>query len=126
MEQNEHLSYQLGLDGFIWFMGVVEDMSSDPLKIGRAKVRIIGWHTPDHDELPTAALPWAYPLAPVTHAGTLPSYKTGDWVVGFFLDGKLGQQPMLCWVLPAIPQRNLLGGLVKTAVKTALKSHTGM
>lgn len=117
------MSYMLGFDRFVWFMGVVEDMTNDPSKLGRAKVRCIGIHTPDKDELPTHALPWAYPLAPITQAGMLPTYKVGDWVVGFFLDGELCQQPMLCWVMPSVPQS---GGLFKKLVKTAIKTQTGL
>lgn len=100
---DDPLTFQLGTDGFIWWIGVVEGMG-DPLKIGRAKVRIIGWHEPDVRKLSTDDLPWAYPLAPVTQATTTPNYRSGDWVVGFFLDGKLGQQPMIAWVLPGLPQ----------------------
>jgi len=35
----------LGRDGFIWWIGVVED-NQDPLVLGRAKVRIFGYHAP--------------------------------------------------------------------------------
>ena len=34
----------IGKDGFIWWLGVVE-RRDDPLKLGRHKVRIFGWHT---------------------------------------------------------------------------------
>lgn len=97
------LSYQLGFDGFIWFMGVVEALD-DPLKVGRCKIRIFGWHDKDTDSLSTTDLPWAYPLVPVTAAAALPNYRIGDWVVGFFLDSRLGQQPIIIGVLPAIAQ----------------------
>jgi hypothetical protein len=97
------LSYQLGFDGFIWFMGVVEALD-DPLKVGRCKVRIFGWHDKDADSLATTDLPWAYALVPVTSATALPNYREGDWVVGFFLDARLGQQPVIIGVLPAIAQ----------------------
>jgi hypothetical protein len=97
------LSHQLGFDGFIWFIGVVEGLD-DPLKVGRSKVRIFGWHDKDTDSLSTDDLPWAYALVPVTHAAQLPTYRIGDWVVGFFLDSRLGQQPIITGVLPAIQQ----------------------
>ena len=97
------LSHQLGFDGFIWFIGVVESMD-DPMQVGRAKVRIFGWHDKNIDNLSTEELPWAYPLVPVTHAGYLPNYRHGDWVMGFFLDSRLGQQPIIFGVLPAVPQ----------------------
>jgi len=99
------LSFEIGKDGFIWFLGVIEDVNNDMLRVGRAKVRIIGWHEPDRTKLPTAKLPWAYPLLPITQSTNVPNYRAGDWVLGFFLDGKLGQQPILFGVLPGIPQR---------------------
>lgn len=120
------LSHQLGLDGYIWWVGVIESLD-DPLKIGRAKVRIIGWHTPDEKQLSTNDLPWGVPVVPVTQAGAVPNYRPGDWVIGFFLDGPLGQQPMITGVLPTIPQgTSMLGSLAKTAIKTYIKSQTGI
>jgi hypothetical protein len=101
MFSNEPLSFHIGHDGFVWFIGVVEDIASDGLKMGRVKVRCIGWHT---DELSIDQLPWAYPIQPVTSSTVTHNLKPGDWVLGFFLDGKLGQQPLIFGVLPAIPQ----------------------
>ena len=103
MEQYGPLSHQLGFDGFVWFIGVVESLD-DPMTAGRCKVRIFGWHDRDNDYLSTDDLPWAYPLVPVTHAQLLPNYRYGDWVMGFFLDSRLGQQPIIFGVLPAVPQ----------------------
>lgn len=100
---NDPQTFHIGLDGFVWWVGVVESMD-DPLAVGRCKVRIFGWHTKSVDELSTYELPWAFPLLPVTHANALPVYKPADWVVGFFLDGRLGQQPIIFGVLPSIPQ----------------------
>lgn len=98
------MEFQLGMDGFIWFVGVVESLD-DPLKIGRAKVRVFGWHNKSVDALPTNDLPWAFPLVPITHANNIANYRNGDWVVGFFFDGKLAQQPILFGVLPGLPQQ---------------------
>ena len=103
MEQSGPLSHQLGFDGFIWFIGVVESLD-DPMKAGRCKVRIFGWHDKNTDNLSTDELPWAYPLVPTTHGQLLPNYRYGDWVMGFFLDSRLGQQPIIFGVLPAVPQ----------------------
>ena len=36
----------MGQDGFSWFVGVVEDRN-DPLKLGRVRVRCLGYHTSD-------------------------------------------------------------------------------
>ena len=46
----------LGKNNFIWFNGVVEDRN-DPQKLGRLRVRCVGIHTDNKDELPTADLP---------------------------------------------------------------------
>ena len=49
----------MGLDGFVWFTGVVEDRN-DPAKLGRVRVRCLGFHTEDKNDIPTADLPWAH------------------------------------------------------------------
>lgn len=97
------MNYQLGMDGFIWFVGVVENMS-DPLNAGRCKVRIFGWHDKNIDNLSTDDLPWATPLLPVSASTMLPNYRQGDWVMGFFMDAQLGQQPIIMGVFPSIAQ----------------------
>ena len=37
----------LGQDGFIWFVGVVEDRT-DPTFTGRVRIRCLGYHTEDN------------------------------------------------------------------------------
>ena len=39
-------NYFMGLDGFVWFTGVVENRN-DPAKLGRVQVRCLGYHTED-------------------------------------------------------------------------------
>ena len=95
-------SYFLGREGFIWWMGVVEDRN-DPDQLGRVRVRCFGWHTDDKASIPTDALPWAHSV----HPNTVPSSytpKEGDWVVGFFADGENAQQPVILGVLPGKPK----------------------
>ena len=58
----------MGKDGFQWFVGVVEDRN-DPQKLGRLKVRCLGYHTRVLNKLPTADLPWASPVLPITSSG---------------------------------------------------------
>ena len=58
-------NYFMGLDGFVWFVGVVESRN-DPAKLGRVQVRCLGYHTEDLIELPTKDLPWAHVMHPVT------------------------------------------------------------
>ena len=84
----------------IFWMGVVEDRQ-DPVKLARVRVRIMGWHSQDKDELPTTDLPWAQIVHPCTSSvtggvgvdGT--GLRENDWVVGIFLDGELARQPMI-------------------------------
>jgi hypothetical protein len=101
MLNNDVLSYHIGHDGFVWFIGVVMSVQ-DTLNLGRVKVRIIGWHS---DDLPINDLPWSYPISPITDSTTTHNLKPNDWVFGFFLDSKLGQQPILLGVFPAIVQK---------------------
>jgi hypothetical protein len=115
---NDPQSFFIGMDGFYWFIAVIESLE-DPQKVGRCKARIIGWHDADKAKLATNELPWAYPVLPISQATTMPNYKVGDWVLGFFLDGKMGQQPMLIGVLPAAPTP---GGLLKKAISSAAKN----
>jgi len=102
-------NYFQGKDGFIWWHGVVEDRQ-DPLYLGRCRVRILGWHTEDKAELPTASLPWAQVLMPVTSAsqtnvGHAPVGPVeGTWVMGFYRDGELAQEPVMMGTIPGIPE----------------------
>ena len=102
-------NYFMGLDGFIWFIGVVEDRN-DPSKLGRVKVRCLGFHTEDKNDIPTADLPWAHVMHPVTDPsmqgmGSTPSFLVeGSWVVGFFRDADEKQQPIIMGSLPGYPQ----------------------
>lgn len=93
---------------FYWWFGVVEDRN-DPLRLGRCRIRIIGYHTEDNEVLPTEDLPWALPVMPANSAGTSgvgwspTGAVEGSWVVGFFADGENGQHPMFFGTVGAIP-----------------------
>ena len=101
----------MGMDGFIWFTGVVEDRD-DPSKLGRVRVRCIGYHTEDKTKIPTADLPWAHVMHPVTDPsmngmGQTPSFMVeGTWVVGFFMDAEDKQQPVIIGTLPGVPDES--------------------
>ena len=102
--------YFQGKDGYIWWNGVVEDRK-DPLMIGRCRVRILGWHTPNKSELPTADLPWAQVVMPITSASQTGVGYTpvgpveGTWVMGFYRDGELAQEPVMVGTLPGVPEK---------------------
>jgi hypothetical protein len=91
----------MGLTGFHWFTGVVEDRM-DPLEQGRVRVRIFGLHSEEKitndstgQGIPTNDLPWAWPMSPITSAsmdgiGATPLGPVeGTWVVGFARDGEV-------------------------------------
>ena len=90
-----------GLNGFIWWVGVVESRQ-DPLGLGRCKVRIVGWHSENKADAPTETLPWSQGVLPLNNSNPH-APKESDMVVGFFLDGKNAQQPMMLGVVPGIP-----------------------
>lgn len=96
-----------GLDGFVWWMGVVESRK-DPLEMGRCQVRVFGWHSPSLGDIPSADLPWAIPINSVNSAG-FSVLKEGDFVFGFFSDGRNAQIPLILGVLPsfAVEKSNL-------------------
>ena len=105
----------MGKDGFQWFVGVVEDRM-DPKRLGRLKVRCLGYHTEDKDKLKTEDLPWAHPMNPITSATVSGIGQTplgaveGTWVVGFFTDGPSAQQPVIMGTLPGVPKSTSTGG----------------
>ena len=91
----------MGLSGYVWWQGVVEDRQ-DPLELGRARVRILGFHSEDRSEVPTDSLPWAYPAMPINSTpGSIPSVKEGTWVMGFFRDGESAQEPIMTHMIDA-------------------------
>jgi len=98
----------MGKNGFQWFVGVVEDRK-DPQTLGRLRVRCLGYHSEGLDKLPTADLPWAHVMNPITSAtvsgiGQSPlGAVEGTWVVGFFQDGGDAQQPIIIGTLPGKP-----------------------
>jgi hypothetical protein len=96
---------------FKWWMGVVEDRA-DPERLGRYRVRILGYHTANKVELPTHDLPWASSVMPVTSASVsgvadTPNLVEGSTVVGFFGDGDDEQLPVIMGSLLGIPLESI-------------------
>lgn len=95
---------------FQWWMGVVEDRN-DPMKLGRLRVRIFGYHTSDKGKMPTETLQWAMVMQPITSAaisgiGTSPTgIVEGSHVIGFFVDGSDCQVPLIMGTYGAIPEK---------------------
>ena len=91
----------IGLSGFVWWIGEVEDRV-DPLQLNRCRVRIFGWHTEDKSMLPTTDLPWAQAVIPLNNSKHFSAPKIGEWVLGFFMDGEQAQIPVMLGVLPGL------------------------
>jgi hypothetical protein len=100
MSENDKKDFA-GKNGFIWWVGVVEDRQ-DPLKLGRVRVRCVGWNADNKMELPTENLPWSMPMLPVNNTNPY-APKEGDMVIGFFTDGESAQEPVIMGVFPGIP-----------------------
>lgn len=107
-EMKDNPNDYLGKMDFVWWHGVVEDID-DPLKIGRCKVRIYGFHTDSKELIPTESLPWATVIQPITSAaisgkGRSPTgILRGSWVVGFFRDGPHAQEPIIMGTVAGYP-----------------------
>lgn len=98
----------LGEEGFVWFMGVVENRD-DPLKLGRLQVRIYNVNSPKKSKTNTDELTWATVMSPVTGAcngrvGQAPlGIQVGTTVLGFFSDGNDKNNPIIMGAVAGIP-----------------------
>ena len=105
----------MGLKDWVWWFGTVESVV-DPMEIGRVKVRVFGYYNQDSQAVPTEQLPWCYQILPVTSAshdrhGFSPTgVEPGSWVVGFFLDGRKGQFPVIFGTIHGIHASQLTPG----------------
>ena len=96
-----------GLDGFVWFIGVVED-NNDPDKLGRVKVRAYGHHSKSLNDIPLELLPWATVMGSTLDTsmqgqGSFRKLEPGTWIVGFFLDAEERQQPVVMGTIKGKP-----------------------
>lgn len=98
------LKNQDGFDPYITWTGIVENRN-DPLMLGRCKVRILNFHPESKQEMPTADLPWCYPLIPLDHQQNVVGPMEGDWIAGYFLDSTAGQRPIMTGYIPGIPEK---------------------
>ena len=114
----------MGKDGFHWFFGRVVNRHSDPLQLGRVRVRVFGLHTDDENLIQNDHLPWAIPIQPVTSAGIFGighsplGLVEGSHVFGFFADGKDAQVPIVIGTIASG-----LGHLVISATDSLKKSE---
>jgi len=90
----------VGKDGFHWWVGQIEKTDENDKNSNRFKVRIVGHHLADCESAGSDALPWANTVAPTTTpfsaaGGVTTKLKWGDWVIGFFMDSDMAQQPYI-------------------------------
>ena len=96
----------IGKDNFVWWYGVVED-NNDPLKTGRCKVRIFGWHTENLQEMPTSELPWTITTSSPNSRTGYGVPRLGEYVMGFFQDGMSAQSPVMLGVVNGLEPSNV-------------------
>ena len=90
----------IGRDKFVWFIGVVES-NQDPQLMGRVRVRILGQHPgKDKELIKTDELPWAMHMTPAVMGTAYSRPSVGEWVVGFYLDSTVSQEPFIIGVIP--------------------------
>lgn len=94
-----------------WFTAIVENIA-DPLNAGRVQIRCYEYHELDDvNSIPSASLPWATPLLPITSAsnsaiGTgATGLMVGSWVFGFFRDADQ-QDPVVLATIPGVASVN--------------------
>lgn len=97
----------LGRDGFRWWIGQIPPITTQAKQQNgggwgnRYKVRILGYHPYDEEQLSSNDLPWAQVLLPTTagsggaNQATSVKLNPGDVVFGFFLDGDNAQIPVI-------------------------------
>lgn len=90
----------------MWFVGKVIT-NTDPLKLGRVQIRVMGIHTDNLDMIPTADLPWAQVISSdggTSGIGSFVPYQPGAFVIGVFLDGRSAQVPLIIGAIPTIQE----------------------
>jgi hypothetical protein len=91
----------LGKESFRWFIGLCTQYKFFNGDGYKAKVRIIGYHPDAANIISDDELPWAHVLVPLNmgsgEGGTGVSFNSrgGETVIGFFMDGDNGQQPVI-------------------------------
>ena len=91
-----------------WFIGTVVDLN-DPMELGRIRVRIMGIHSDDKQQIPDEGLPWAQTILPISEGGTNglginTGIQTNARVFGVFLDGSNSQLPLVLGSMPKLEE----------------------
>ena len=120
IDQTLFKKHFVGRDGFQWWVGQIppeeswrENISGEAAESNttakgfgeRYRVRIMGYHTANADDIPDDELPWAYVMYPVTAGGggrgssQNANITQGTFVFGWFMDGEDAQLPIIMGVL---------------------------
>ena len=113
IENNLLKSNFLGRDGFRWWIGQIPPAKTWALQWkkrpnawgNRVRVRIMGYHPQNTEELADEDLPWATVILPTNNGSGKAGFKKpirvnpSDIVIGFFLDGDDAQQPVIFGVI---------------------------
>lgn len=134
-QQGLFKKYFVGRDGFYWWIGQIAPSRTWKYNIPaypvtnngsiagfgeRYKVRIMGHHTANKNELPDESLPWATVMYPVTAGGgPKGSYQSanltqGTFVFGFFMDGEDAQQPVIMGAIGYNDYNQVMSGIPET------------
>ncbi len=118
----------VGKDGFHWWVGQIEKTDENLKNSNRYKVRIIGHHLADCENQGTDSLPWANTVAPTTDpftagGGVTTRLSYGDWVIGFFMDSEMAQQPYIFGSIGSV--RNSRGDEAKPIIPFLKASQEG-
>jgi len=113
-----------------WWIGTVEEGSgagTDPICLGRPRVRIDGIHGPD---ISLEDLPYAQCVLPVTGGGTSgigenPQLLPGCRVTGFFLDGTNSQLPTIYGCLPHVGIPSITQSEIINEARTVIVRNNG-
>lgn len=110
-----------------WFLGEVINVKDDPLRLGRAQVRVFGVY----DDIAPEDLPWAQIVVPVTQGvhegnGQYLGLLVGTHVFGMFLDGPSSQLPLIMGSIPKEEdQNNRVEGVGEYPKNKVYKTETG-
>ena len=132
-------SHFVGRDGFVWWIGQVApketwknnfgtgDLKEQPtINSGfgeRYRVRIMGYHTANKEDLPDNELPFATIMYPVTAgsgsggASQSSNITQGSFVFGFFLDGEEAQQPVIMGMIGYNDYQSVVDGIPSVGFK---------
>ena len=117
IEQGLFKRHFVGRDGFQWWIGQIppeeswkNNIAGNPREQSqgfgeRYRVRILGYHTANADDIPDEELPWAYVMYPITAGGggrgssQSANITQGTFVFGFFIDGEDAQIPIIMGIL---------------------------